>query len=54
MLSKLLRKLETEGKIRKQEAGFKQIEALLKEAILDLQEAEKILHLAASHLSAGL
>ena len=46
MLSKLLRKLETEGKIRKQEAGFKQIEALLKEAILDLQEAEKILHLA--------
>jgi uncharacterized protein (UPF0332 family) len=46
VLSKLLKKLETEGKIRKQKAGFVQIEALLKEAILDLEEAEKILHLA--------
>jgi uncharacterized protein (UPF0332 family) len=46
VLSKLVKKLETEGKIRKQEAGFVQIEALLKGAILDLQEAEKILHLA--------
>ena len=46
MLSKLLKKFETEGKIRKQKAGFVQIEALLKEAILDLKEAEKILYLA--------
>lgn len=46
MLSKLIKKLETEGKIRKQKAGFVQIEALLKEAILDLKEAEKIVHLA--------
>jgi uncharacterized protein (UPF0332 family) len=46
VLSKLLKKLETEGKIRKQKAGFVQIEALLKEAILDLKETEKILHLA--------
>ncbi len=46
MLSKLLKKLEAEGKIRKQKAGFVQIEALLREAILDLEEAEKIVHLA--------
>lgn len=46
MLSKLLKKLEAQGKIRKQKAGFVQIEGLLKEAILDLEEAEKILHLA--------
>ena len=46
MLSKLLKKLETEGKVRKQKAGFVQIEALLKEAILDLEEADKIVNLA--------
>ncbi len=46
MLSRLLKKLEAEGKIRKQKAGFVQIEALLKEAILDLEEAEKIVDLA--------
>ena len=46
MVSKLLKRLEAQGKIRKQKAGFVQIEALLKEAILDLEEAEKILHLA--------
>jgi len=46
VLSKLIKKLETEGKIRKQKAGFVQIEALLKEAIWDLKEAEKIVHLA--------
>jgi hypothetical protein len=46
VLSPLLKKLETEGKIRKQKAGFVQVEALLKEAILDLREAEKIVHLA--------
>jgi len=39
VLSKLLKKLETEGRIRKQKAGFVQMEALLKEAILDLEEA---------------
>ncbi len=46
MLSQLIKKLETEGKIRKQQAGLVQVEALLKEAILDLGEAEKIVHLA--------
>ena len=46
MLEKLIRRLEKSGKIRKQKAGFVQIEALLKEAILDLEEAKKIAHLA--------
>jgi uncharacterized protein (UPF0332 family) len=46
VLDKLARRLEKAGKIRKQKAGFVQIEALLKEAILDLEEAHKIAHLA--------
>ena len=46
MLDKLTKKLEKAGKIRKQRAGFVQIEALLKEAVLDLEEAKKIAHLA--------
>lgn len=46
MLDKLIKKLEKAGKIRKQKAGFVQIEALLKEAVLDLEEAKKIAHLA--------
>ena len=46
MLDKLIKKLERAGKIRKQRAGFVQIEALLKEAVLDLEEAKKIAHLA--------
>lgn len=46
MLDKLIKKLEKSGKIRKQKAGFVQIEALLKEAVLDLDEAKKIAHLA--------
>ena len=45
MLDKLIRKLERAGKIRKQRVGFVQIEALLKEAVLDLEEAEKITHI---------
>src|SRR4030065_2100000 len=45
MVSKLLKKLEVQGKIRKQKAGFVQIEVLLKEAILDLEEANKIAQL---------
>lgn len=39
-------RLEKEGKLRKQKAGIVQVEALLKEAILDLSEAKKIVHLA--------
>lgn len=46
MINKTISKLEKEGKIRKQKAGIVQIEALLKEAILDLKEAKKITHLA--------
>jgi uncharacterized protein (UPF0332 family) len=43
---RLFKKLEKAGNIRKQKAGFVQIEALLKEAILDLEETEKIVHIA--------
>lgn len=46
MLNKAIVKLEKEGKIRKQKAGIVQVEALLKEAILDLGEAKKITQLA--------
>ena len=46
MLDKLIKKLEKSGKIRKQKAGFVQIEALLKEAILDLEKAKRIVNLA--------
>jgi hypothetical protein len=38
MPDKLTKRLETEGKIRKQKAGFIQIESLLKEAILLVQK----------------
>jgi uncharacterized protein (UPF0332 family) len=46
VLEKLIRRLEKSGKIRKQKAGFVQMEGLLKEALLDLEEAKKIVHLA--------
>jgi uncharacterized protein (UPF0332 family) len=46
VLDKLIKKLEKSGKIRKQKAGFVQIEALLKEAILDLEKAKRIVNLA--------
>lgn len=47
MLDEMIAKLEKEGKIRKQKSGIVQVEALLKAAILDLREAQKITHLAA-------
>jgi len=46
MLDKTIAKLEKEGRIRKQASGLVQVEALLKEALLDLGEAKKITHLA--------
>ena len=46
MLDKTLTRLEKEGKIRKQPSGLVQVEALLKESLLDLGEAKKITHLA--------
>jgi len=45
-LDKLFRKLEREGRLRRQKAGIIQIETLLKEAILDLEEAKKISNIA--------
>jgi uncharacterized protein (UPF0332 family) len=45
-LDKLIKKLEREGKIKKQKAGIIQIETLLKQAILDLEEANKISNIA--------
>jgi hypothetical protein len=46
MRDKLIKRFERAGKIRKQKAGIVQIEALLKEAILDLEEAKRIVNLA--------
>jgi hypothetical protein len=46
VLEKILKKLETEGKLKRQKAGVVQVENLLKEAILDLEEAKKISHIA--------
>jgi hypothetical protein len=46
MSDKLTKRLEREGKIRRQKAGFIQIEALLREAVLDLEEARKIVSVA--------
>lgn len=43
MIKKLIDRLVKEGKLRRQKAGITQVEALLKQAILDLQEAQKIL-----------
>ena len=42
----LISKLEKEGKLRKQKAGFVQVEALLRQAIADLMEAKKIIEIA--------
>ncbi|MDD5354721.1 MAG: hypothetical protein PHF95_05990, partial [bacterium] len=46
MPQKLIERLLKEGKLRKQKAGIVQIEALLKQSILDLQEAQKTLPIA--------
>ncbi|MFH1478714.1 MAG: hypothetical protein ABIG92_02935 [Candidatus Omnitrophota bacterium] len=46
MLNKLIKKLVGEGKLKEQTAGIVQVEALLKQAILDLEEAKKISSIA--------
>ena len=46
MTDELIKRLEREGKIARQVAGIVQVEALLKEAIIDLDQAKKTLHLA--------
>jgi len=45
-MDRLIRRLEREGKIRKQGAGLVQIESLLREALKDLDEAKNIAHIA--------
>ena len=42
MPDKLIKRLEREGKVRKQKAGLVQVEAFLREAVLDLEEANRI------------
>ena len=46
MADRLIKRLEKEGRLRKQKAGIVQVEALLQQAIEDLKEAKKIAHLA--------
>jgi len=46
MVDDLIKKLEKEGKLAEQKAGIIQIEALLKESIIDLEESKKTLHIA--------
>lgn len=46
MLDNLIKRLKREGKLREQQAGIVQVEALLKQAILDLKEAKKVSHIA--------
>lgn len=46
MSDELIRRMEKEGRIRKQEVGIVQIEALLRQAIVDLEEAKKVSHIA--------
>lgn len=46
MAAEIIAKLEKQGKLKRQKRGFVQIEALLREAILDLKETKKIVHLA--------
>ena len=46
MPDKLIAKLEKEGKLARQKSGFVQVEALLKEAIIDLSQAKKVLSVA--------
>jgi uncharacterized protein (UPF0332 family) len=46
MIETLTKKLEKEGKLAAQKVGIVQIEALLKESIIDLEESKKTLHIA--------
>lgn len=45
-LKKLIHLREKQGKLRKQSAGSVQVEALLQQAVIDLEEAEKIVDIA--------
>jgi uncharacterized protein (UPF0332 family) len=46
MIEDLIKKLEKEGKLVAQKVGIVQIEALIKESIIDLEESKKTLHIA--------
>lgn len=46
MTDNLVQRLEKEGRLRKQKVGFVQVEALLREALADLREANKIVNIA--------
>lgn len=45
-MDRLINRLQKEGKLRKIPVGFTQVEALLREAILDLKEAKKTFKIA--------
>ena len=45
-MDRIINKLMKEGKLRKQKAGIIQVEALLKQAMIDLKEAAKIVDIA--------
>lgn len=53
-MDKLIRKLEREGKIRKQTAGLVQIEALLRESMKDLESQKYSPYSHASNIFARL
>lgn len=46
MTDKLIKMLLRDGRLREQKTGFIQIEALLKQAIIDLEEAQKTVEIA--------
>jgi uncharacterized protein (UPF0332 family) len=45
-VKKLILLREKEGKLRKQVAGLTQVEALLRQAVMDLEESKKIVNIA--------
>ena len=45
-VKKLISIREKEGKLRKQSAGLIQVEALLRQAVMDLKESERIVNIA--------
>ena len=45
MFKKLIEKFQKQGRIKKQKVGPVQLEALLKEAMLDLKEAKKVVNI---------
>lgn len=46
MINKIIERLKKQGKLREKKVGVVQVEALLKQAMLDLKEAQKISNVA--------